>query len=293
MDTRLDWERFVFEARYALRRLDSTLLRAWGKQSLAAAVQATGSRAFTIFDLVRAAAQGLWHEFKVAWSALWNGELSVYLRDLAKRVWAKLRELWTTLLQRLDETKAFVTSLPQASAAQITEYAIAMLGAVLGFAFIGGCGDGGVIDADLMAFGIGGHRSMWFHSAFVGLAAEVSIRSSFELVRLLHRQLPERHLPIWDRLLKLSSIWTSSLVAGSWLGVASHLTVDSHIDGWTPYKDLPIALPNWGHHLIMDLNAAASGWFAWQWRHKVVRVLRGKPSPTSPSVNGKAMPLLA
>ncbi len=159
---------------------------------------------------------------------------------------------------------------------------------MLGFVLIGGLGDGGAIDMDIAAAGIGGHRSIWFHSALIGLAAEVCFRSAFELVDLLHERLPRRHSPVWDRMLAVGRRFEHALVTGSWIGVTTHLVADSHIQGWTPYKDLPVALPEWGHHLVMDMNAAAAGWLGWHWRDKVTRHFRDSRI-VAPSISGKPL----
>ena len=268
------WEQFFEEARFVVKGLDLSLLRDWARRSLAIAVRSTVYRAAALRGLLRAVVKGAWKEFKRFFSALVSFKMSDYFKDVCRRLWSSLKATWQQIKAAVSGVKSFVTALPGASRDELIDYTVSFFGAVMGFVLIGGTGDGGVIDLDIAAFGIGGHRSIWFHSALVGLAAEICFLSFFELVKLLHERLPRQHSPVWDRMLGVGNRFTHALVVGSWAGVATHLAVDSRIDGWTPYKHLPIGLPEWGHHMIMDMNAAAAGWFGWQWHDKAKRHLR-------------------
>ena len=268
-----EWQRFAREAWTALRGVDADLLKQWGRDCLSVAVQATLTRAEALRGLLSAVVKGAWKEFKRFFRALVRGEVTTYVKDACRRLWAAMRGVWQRVKAAFVEVKTIVAQLREASPAERMDLAASFLGGVLGFVFMGGLGDGGAVDMDIPAFGIGGHRSIFFHSIFIGLAAEVCFRSAFRLIELCHQKLPAKHSPLWDRLLAIHRRFNDALITGSWLGVAAHLTIDSHLDGWTPYKDLPVVLPTWGHHLVMDMNAAAAGWFAWQW-HKTKRLFR-------------------
>ncbi|MBW7893728.1 MAG: hypothetical protein H3C27_01340 [Opitutaceae bacterium] len=251
------------------------------------------SRAIRLFDLIECVARGTWREFKQIFRALCSGELTTYVKDLCRRLWGKLNAIWSRVSKAFTDAKDFIASFSGASASLTIDLTMAFLGSCIGFVLIGGAGDGGFIDADIDLLGIGGHRSIWFHSIFIGLAAESAFTSLFSLQRLLYCNLPDEHLPLWDRLHGLSQRFHAGMIRGCWIGVTTHLAIDSHVDGWTPYKDLPIALPNYAQHLVMDLNAAASGWFAWQWHDKIKRHFRrNAPSlPREISKNGQAFSL--
>jgi hypothetical protein len=269
LDRQAAWNRFFDEAQCVLKQMDTNLLRDWSRRSLSIAVGSTVARFDALRGLIKSVVKGAWNEFKRFFRALVGGNLGEWFKDACKRAWNALGALWQRVKAASIGVKDFVASLPGANREELINYGTSFLGAVLGFILIGGTGDGGVIDLDIKALGIGGHRSIWFHSIFVGLTAEICFLSAFELVKLLHERLPKRHSPIWDRMLCVQKRFAHGLVTGSWVGVATHLAIDSHFDGWTPYKDLPVALPEWGHHLVMDLNAAAAGWLGWHWHDKV------------------------
>jgi hypothetical protein len=218
-------------------------------------------------------AKGAWKEFKRFFRALIKGELTAYLKDACRRLWVALTGFWNRIRKAYQDASSFVSDLRNADRQTMVDYAASFLGGVIGFVLIGGMGDGGAVDGDIAVLGIGGHRSILFHSVLIGLAGEVCFLSAFRLIELCHHRLPADHSPIWDRLLHIHRRFTHALVTGTWAGVATHLTVDSHFDGWQPYKDLPVVLPAWGHYLVMDINAAASGWFGWQW-HRAKRLFR-------------------
>lgn len=275
-----------------MRSMPASELSQWGRDSLMLAVRVTSERALSVYRLLESVARGAYEEFKRFFTALFAGELSTYFRDACKRLWDTLRDTWEWVKLQTASTVQFLRSLPSASTRELTEHGVALLGAIAGFVVIGGRGDGGMIDKDLAVFGIGGHRSIYFHSVFIGLAGEVVIRAGFDLIERMVKYLPQPHLAVWKRWLRLGRIWRDAMVTGTWVGVATHLTIDSHIDGWTPYKDLPISLSNGGHHLIMDMNAATGGWFAWQWQDKLRRPLRGRPKIGPPMNGGQVLPAL-
>jgi len=276
------WNRFLDEALHALKKTDAAQLRSWVLDSLQTTAGLTAKRAVSLWNLLRAVARGAWNEFKRMWKALWSGKITEYAKDLCKRAWEGLKDLWSWVKDQMGGAVDFAVSLKSASKQEMIEMGAAFIGAALGFVIMGGK-SGGLIDSDISVLGIGHHRSIWFHSVFIGLAGEAAFLSFFKLIAVLHSNLPEGHLPVWDRMLKISGRFAQGLTMGVWVGITTHLTYDSHIDGWTPYKDLPVSLPNWGHHMIMDLNAAGAGWFSWQWADKIRRHFR-KNSFTPPAM---------
>ncbi len=144
------------------------------------------------------------------------------------------------------------------------EAAVGLLSSVLGF-YLGighgrdGFGDGGIPDLDLTFGGIGWHRSIFTHSIVAGAFVETAVLSLIDLNNTVHRNLPTGHSEFWDELLKYCNAAANPFVTGASLGIASHLGIDTTIDGFTPYKDLPISLPMGAHELLMGLNSLAEG----------------------------------
>jgi hypothetical protein len=268
------WGRFASEFSTLIKEADTALLKEWGHRSMAAAVDVAVTRFKNLVSIVTKVAGGLWAELKRAFRSLINGRFTDYVVDLCGRVVAFFKRLWAAVIEAGKAFWQFVRSLPTAGHEKIVDTVTSFVGGVLGFIIIGGKGDGGLIDEDIDVFGLGGHRSILFHSLLIGVGAEACVRSTFELIDLLYNRLPKNHSPIWDRLRQIHDRFAQALITGSWVGVATHLAIDSHVGGWTPYKDIPVVLPNWGHHMVMDMNAAGSGWLAWQWYDKVKRHFR-------------------
>lgn len=137
--------------------------------------------------------------------------------------------------------------------------ALAMVSALVGFYLgSGGDGDGGVPDLDLLG-GIDAHRSIFTHSIIAGAVIEALVLSLQDLTSLVYDDLPEPHHKLWDVFNDSQSIAADHFVTGASLGIATHLGVDALIDGFTPYKDLPISLPAELHEALLGLNAVTEG----------------------------------
>ncbi|NOZ85862.1 MAG: hypothetical protein GXP49_06300 [Deltaproteobacteria bacterium] len=280
------WSTFFDEFAYAIRNTKGDLLKQWAKDSLAIAIKTSANRASSFIGMLSAVARGAYNEFKRFLGALFRWELGAYFNDLCHRLWTGLSDLWHRMRTFVGYAKGSVINIWNAPREVLVEQAAALLGGVLGFMFMGGMGDGGLIDDDWKVLET--HRSIFFHSMLIALGFEVCVRSAFRLVELVYQGLPKEHGRIWERILSVGNRFSGALARGGWVGVATHLTMDSHIQGWTPYKDLPIALPNWAHHLVMDVNAAGAGWIGWHWHDKIKRHLRvNKLVP--PLVDGKAV----
>ena len=165
------------------------------------------------------------------------------------------------------------------------EAAVGLLSSVLGF-YLGighgrdGFGDGGIPDLDLTFSGIGWHRSIFTHSIVAGAFVETAVLSLIDLNNTVHRNLPTGHSEFWDELLRYCDAAANPFVTGASLGIASHLGIDTTIDGFTPYKDLPISLPMGVHELLMGLNSLAEGAYG------AGRLREGLPSEMSYAYGG-------
>lgn len=286
-----EWIEILDEARFALRQVDRGVLVGLGQRSMTIALDTTRRRWGQLRDLVSAIARGVWGEFKRAFRALMAGEFGAYCVELCKRAWHALRSFWDGLVEHGRAAARLIAAVPNMSSDELADTLVAFLSSVVGFAVMSGGGDGGVVDLDIAVLGLGGHRSILFHSVLSGLAWEIAMRCALEVVATFHDLLPRSHAPFWDRMLRLGHRGVGGSIAGGWAGVATHLAIDSHVDGWTPYKDLPVVLPQWGHHLVMDVNAAAAGWFAWQWRDKIIRTF-SRPSGLPRAVQGQTLVVL-
>ena len=162
------------------------------------------------------------------------------------------------------------------------EAAVSLLSSTLGF-YLGighgqkGFGDGGVPDLDLVFGGIGWHRSIFTHSIIAGAFVETAVISLIDLNETIYQNLPKEHSRFWDELLKYSNAAGDSFVTGASLGIAAHFGIDTAIDGFTPYKDLPISLPIGAHELLMGMNAAAEAAYGagrlWEHRDSASRTI--------------------
>lgn len=116
-------------------------------------------------------------------------------------------------------------------------------------------GDGGVPDLDFLG-GIGAHRSIFTHSIFAGVVIETLILAFFDLVKVVHTNLPEEHDELWEEILNRGEDIFSSLANGVSLGIAYHLGIDATVDGAGTYKDLPFSASQETHQIIMGINSA-------------------------------------
>jgi len=134
------------------------------------------------------------------------------------------------------------------------------LGSLVGFRVGSGGldGDGGVPDLDFDLFGLGSYRSMLTHSIIGGASIETVVASLIHTWRRLLQHMPADRDPAWTKVEAHIDMLANGLVAGADAGIAWHLFVDVSIDGFTPYKDLPVSLPLWGHKALFFLNSIGS-----------------------------------
>lgn len=242
----------VEELRVALGRTPPSDLAEWGKRSAKRFVS-TGVKRVTGFGSLLATITTLSaDELTRAISAMNDRTFGEYASDRA----GKAQQLVTLVVERgqsaFDLAAKTFESRP-------SEAATHLLSLVVGFyCGSGGDGDGGIPDLDLLA-GIGAHRSIFTHSIIAGTFVETAVMSLVDLIQVVHAQLPPRHNDFWDSMLRHAEIGGSTFVSGASIGIATHLGVDTMLDGFTPYKDLPIELPQFAHELLMGLNAGMEG----------------------------------
>lgn len=116
-------------------------------------------------------------------------------------------------------------------------------------------GNGGIPDLDIVAGGIGNHRSIFFHSVISAAVLETIVFSSIKAINIMHSKLPQEHDPFWDSVINKTD-WAEAFVTGACTGIAYHLLIDGTIQGDKAYVDLPVSMPIWGHNTIFVTNAA-------------------------------------
>ena len=243
-------ESLINQLNLALSRTSSHDIASWGARTGSRLTSGTTDRITGLAGILKDLSIATLSEVSGAVGATLKGELSGYLDNGVGR----LAKLTNSVINSVDGT---VSQLVNLSKQKPEEAALSLFSSVVGFYSGGGTGDGGIPDLDLALGGIGWHRSIFTHSIIAGVVIETSVLSLLDLVKTVHRNLPEEHDDFWDKLLKYSTASSESFVSGASLGIASHLGIDTFVDGFTPYKDLPISLPMEVHQTLMGLNAGA------------------------------------
>ena len=240
------------ELNLALAKTSSRDLAEWGARSGVRLSSATTKRVTGLAGTLKDLSLGTLSEISRAVGATVKGQLPGYLNNGVGR----LTQLTDNIISSIDGTISHIVVMSKQNP---EDAALTLFASVVGFYSGGGTGDGGIPDLDLVFGGIGWHRSIFTHSIIAGIVVETSVLSLLDLVATVHTNLPEKHAELWDQLLKHSTTASESFVTGASLGIASHLGIDTIIDGFTPYKDLPISLPMEVHQTLMGLNAGAEG----------------------------------
>jgi len=241
----------------AIRATPSEQMADWGKRIGRRFVSVGVKRVTNLGALLSRLTIGTADELVNAVGAISEGRANEHFSDRAAAAADTARRLGQGAEAAFRGIAAFSEEKP-------SEAAVSLLSVTLGF-YLGigngqeGLGDGGIPDLDLAFGGIGWHRSIFTHSIIAGAFVETAVISLIDLNKTVHQNLPEEHSRFWDDLLKYSNAAGESFVTGAGLGIASHLGIDTTIDGFTPYKDLPISLPTGVHELLMGMNAAAEG----------------------------------
>lgn len=240
------------ELKVALERTPSSELSAWGKRSAKRFVSVSAKRVTGFGSLLAKITTLSADELVGVISAFNGGTLGEYANDRVDRA----QQFAAGISDRGQST---LTLIAKTIESRPSDAATHLLGAVIGFyCGSGGDGDGGIPDLDLLG-GIGAHRSIFTHSIIAGAFVETAVMSLVDLTQVVHARLPAEHSEFWDTLLRHTEIGSSTFVSGASIGIATHLGIDTLLDGFTPYKDLPIALPEFAHELLMGLNAGIEG----------------------------------
>lgn len=229
----------------------------WGRQIGKRFVAVGVKRVTNLGSLLSKLAIGTADELVDAIGAVAGGRGGAHFNERAATISDTARKAGKGIEAAFQGVAAFFRERPD-------EAAVGLLSSVVGF-YLGighgkdGFGDGGIPDLDLTFGGIGWHRSIFTHSIVAGAFVETAVLSLIDLNNTVHRNLPGGHSKFWDELLRYGDAAANPFVTGASLGIASHLGIDTTIDGFTPYKDLPISLPMGAHELLMGMNSMAEG----------------------------------
>jgi hypothetical protein len=253
---------------FALRATPHEQIADWGKRIAKRFVTVGVKRVTNLGSLLSRLTMGTADELVSTVGAISEGRASEHFSDRAAAVSDTARRLGRGAEAAFQGLATFFQEKPD-------EAAVSLLSSTLGF-YLGighgkeGFGDGGIPDLDLTFGGIGLHRSIFTHSIIAGAFVETAVISLIDLNKTVYQNLPKEHNPFWDELHKYSNAAGDSFVTGASLGIASHLGIDTTIDGFTPYKDLPISLPMGVHELLMGMNSVAEGAYGAKrlWEHR-------------------------
>lgn len=251
-DSRQRLRRIAEELRVAVGKTERDALASWGVRTAARVPRGVGKRAGRVARLLGRLSIAIVNE---ALDAVRNrGNLREHLTERGGAAAGAGVEIGVATAGAARDLGSFalrVRSEPEVVAP-------VLLGSVAGFV-VGSGGldtDGGIPDLDL-AFGIGSHRSIFTHSIIGGAVAEAVILGTLDLVLLVHEKLPAKRDRIWGELRECAVRFADAMRRGTDLGIGVHVAADgSGVDGFTPYKDLPVGpLPEEAHRIIMGLNA--------------------------------------
>lgn len=253
---------------FALRATPPDQITEWGKRIGKRFVSVGVKRVTNLGALLTRFTMGTADELVGVVGAISGGRAGEYFNDRAASASDTARELGQGADIAFRGMATFFEQKPN-------EAAVSLLSSILGF-YLGighgqnGVGDGGIPDLDLAFGGIGWHRSILTHSIIAGAFIETAVISLIDLNQTVYQNLPKEHNRFWDQLLKYSKSAGESFVTGTSLGISTHLGIDTTIDGFTPYKDLPISLPIGLHELLMGMNSVSEGAYGVNrlWEHR-------------------------
>ncbi len=271
----------------AIRATPPEQMADWGKRIGRRFVSVGVKRVTNLGALLSRLTIGTADELVSAVGAISEGRANEHFSDRAAAATDTARRLGQGTETAFRGMAAFFDEKP-------SEAAVSLLSVTLGF-YLGigngqdGLGDGGIPDLDLAFGGIGWHRSIFTHSIIAGAFVETAVISLIDLNKTVYQNLPKEHNRFWDELLKYSNAAGESFVTGASLGIAAHLGIDTTIDGFTPYKDLPISLPTGVHELLMGMNSVAEGAYGagrlWEHRDSASKTIFQEPSGQTTSGN--------
>jgi hypothetical protein len=257
---------FPDEVRWALGRLEARDIRAWGLTSAKRVPGLSWRRVKSLGKTVKAVTVFALSETGQAIGAACRGKL---LNHLGRRTVDAVETVGgaaVTVCEKGWEWTNVLINHPQ-------RFAEDALPVALGFAIGSGGldGDGGIPDLDIAALGIGGHRSIFFHSVIAGMVVEMLLLSLVDFTRIVCEKLPEEERsPVWDTILDHADNICFKAGIGTSLGIAYHLGVDGLVQP-APYHDFPIPMSMPEHQAVFVANAAAEAHDAARRQRKLSR----------------------
>lgn len=244
-------ERLQRELRHAMGRLPPKALAAWAAAAAQAFLKAFIRRIGNVVDLSVFVLQGAGNEVVSLTKAIREGGGVRHLSERSRAALAAGAGLF-------QSSRASVRRVVEDFRARPSEVGPELLVMALAFFVAGGGidGDGGVPDADIAMFGIGGHRSIFTHSIIAGSMIEGGMLSLVSLITLAHKHLPANHDDLWDTMHARCSTLGGAISKGASAGIAYHLGVDTLVEP-AAYKDLPFPADEEVHQVITGVNAAA------------------------------------
>jgi hypothetical protein len=224
-------------------------LKSWGTRTGNIFTNASSRRINNMSSLIRSINNIISKEISFITTAQRKGKLVDHLQNRASEIRSDTTDLFTEFRKFCSKYSRSIRDNPKDFAPKL---AAMLLGFTLGSGGLDG--DGGVPDLDFLG-GIGAHRSIFTHSIFSGIVIETMILSFFDLVKVVHTNLPEKHDELWEDIINSGEDIFSALANGISLGIAYHLSVDATVDGSGTYKDLPFSAPQDAHQAIMGINA--------------------------------------
>lgn len=265
------------ELHFALGRMESATLRAWGKRAAMRLLMLAGQRVGGLARLGTLIARAGGSELSGLLRALKQRRVGSHLGD---RTAAAIDSTLTVG----REGSRLLAGIAKALLKNPRETAPAVLGAVFGFSAGSGGLDanGGIPDLDLLA-SIGAHRSPITHTIIAGIVAEGLLLAMVDLAAEVHGRLPKDHDPLWDSLARIGRPLAENLAIGTSAGLAWHLMADAFVQPGT-YHDLPFEMPLEAHQAMFAANGAAEGMHAVRQMHRntpVTIVQGGVPEKTT------------
>ena len=244
------WRRLVAELQHAVKATDRAALAEWSKDWGWTTLRVGKRRVGNLGDRLKSAGEWVYDGARDAFDAIRQRRLREHATERTESNW---RNGKAYARRMAAGAKAFVALASNPD--KLPETAVLVLAALVSSGGVDG--DGGIPDLDLK-FGIGAHRSIFFHSIISGTVVEGVVYGVATLVGLVHEQLPDHHDPLWDSIERNRVRYFQAITAGSSAGIAYHLLIDGIVQP-AAYHDLPFSAPLEVHQTILVVNGAEEG----------------------------------
>ena len=242
-------KRLESELRYALDKTSKEDYKRWALYTSRVFPQVTVRRASNLKDFAGNIIKWTYSETKDLVNA---GKK----RELIEHTKKRTNDLIKCSKESLKYLKELISNFNKLIKDEPKDAAIKIFAALMGFNVGGGGidGDGGIPDLDLMV-SIGAHRSIITHSVLPTIFFEGLFLSMIGLVKIVHKNLPADHDPLWDDIKNNNEKFLKIFYNGMSAGLIYHLGFDATIDGDGTYKNLPFSMPQYGHQVLIALNS--------------------------------------